>query len=268
MMNILMIGDIVGRAGRLAVEAHLPKLKNDYALDLVIANGDNAAHGIGITPSVVKDLYALGIDLITGGDHVWQHKEMLTHMDRAPWVLRPANLPNGTPGKGHMVLETASGKKLLVVHAMGRVFMNHMADDPFAAIDTLLKRYNLGQDIDGIVVDYHAEATSEKCAIGHYLDGRVSAVVGTHTHIPTADARVLSKGTAYMTDLGMTADYDSVLGVEKEVPIANFRTSLKLNRFSPAMGDGTLCGAVITIADNGLATSITPIRIGGQLDPI
>lgn len=266
-MKFLIVGDIVGRSGRDALALHVPALRQKYALDLVIANADNASHGLGVNHATVKELYQCGIDLLTGGDHIWDQRDLLPHLDRSPWILRPLNYPDGTPGKGFHILETANKKRLLVIHALGRVFIDKLCGDPFGALDSILQKHLLGKNIDAILVDFHAEATSEKMALGHYMDGRVSAVVGTHTHVPTADARILSGGTAYMTDLGMTGDYDSVIGVEKDVPINNFRTGLRLGRFSPAGGEATLCGAVIETDDNtGKAVSITPIRIGGHLD--
>lgn len=266
-MKFLIIGDIVGRSGREALIRYLPELRQAHAPDLVIANADNASHGLGVNHATVKELYSYGIDLLTGGDHVWDQRDLLPHLDRSPWVLRPLNYPEGTPGKGFHILETANKKRLLVIHALGRIFIDKLCSDPFAALDNLLSKHSLGQNIDAILVDFHAEASSEKMALAQYLDGRVSAVVGTHTHIPTADARILNNGTAYMTDLGMTGDYDSVIGVAKDVPINNFRTGLKLGRFSPAEGEATLCGAVIETDDaTGKAVTITPFKIGGVMD--
>lgn len=265
-MNILCIGDIVGRSGRDALAQHLPFLRKHYAVDCVIANADNASHGIGVNHATVKELYALGIDMLTGGDHIWDQRDLMPHLDRSPWVLRPTNYPVGTPGKGHIVIDLPNKKRVLVIHALGRVFIDKLCDNPFLALDKILSGYTLGQNIDAIIVDFHAEATSEKNALGHYLDGRVSAMFGTHTHVQTNDARILNNGTAYITDLGMTGDYDSVIGVEKDVPISNFTTALRLGRFSPASGEATLCGALITIDDEtGKATAIRPIRIGGIL---
>lgn len=264
-MKIIMIGDIFARPGREAVEKYIPLLREKYAPDFIIANADNASHGLGVTSLNVKELYEYGVDLLTGGDHIWNQKDLLPHLDRSPWILRPLNYPNGTPGKGFHVIEK-NKKRLLVIHALGRIMIDKLVDDPFAAIDKVLSGYTLGKNIDGIVIDYHAEATSEKNTIGHYMDGRVSAVVGTHTHIPTNDARIFSGGTAYMTDLGMTGDYDSVIGAEKETPISNFRTGLKLGHLQPAKGEATLCGAFIETDDTtGLAINIEPIKWGGIL---
>ena len=263
-MKIIMIGDIFARPGREAVEKYIPVLREKYQPDLIIANADNASHGLGINTQNVKDLYEYGVDLLTGGDHIWHQKDLLPHLDRSPWVLRPINYPQGTPGKGFHILEK-NGKRVLVIHAMARVFISHLVDDPFAAIEKLLTGYTLGKNIDAIVVDFHGEATSEKNALGFALDGRVSAVVGTHTHIPTADARILPNGTAFMTDLGMTGDYNSVIGAEMDTPISNFRTGLKLGHLQPAKGEGTLCGAFIETDDSGKAIRMEPIRLGGQI---
>jgi len=266
-MKFIVIGDIFGRAGRDAVAAHLPGLREKYAPDFVIANADNASHGIGPLPSTVKELYELGIDLLTGGDHIWNQKEMVLHLDRAPWILRALNHPPGTPGKGFHILETKDKRKLLVVHAQGRVFMDKLVDDPFAAVDKLLSGYELGKNIQGILLDFHTEATSEKVAMANFLDGRVSAVVGTHTHVPTADARILPHDTAYITDLGMSGDYDSVIGMEKQDPINYFKTGLRHNRYKPADGVGTLCAAFIEIDETtGKALRIEPIKLGGILE--
>lgn len=263
-MKIFFIGDIYGRAGRDAIAAHLPGIREAHKPDLIIANADNASHGVGPTPGIVKDLYAAGIDLVTGGDHVLNQKDMLPHMDREPWVLRPVNFPETTPGKGFHIVETATRKKVLVIHALGRTYIGKLCDDPFAAVDKIVQRHVLGKTVDAIVVDFHAEATSEKNALGFFLDGRASAVIGTHTHIPTADARILPQGTAYMTDAGMTGDYDSIIGAEKTTPMNYFRTGLKLERYKPAEGPGTLCGVLIETDDKtGLAVTVTPIKIGG-----
>ncbi len=265
-MKLIMIGDIYGRPGREAIQKYIPYLRDTYTPDFIIVNADNASHGLGINTVDVKELYEHGVDLLIGGDHVWHQKDLLPHLDRSPWVLRPLNYPQGTPGKGFHILETADKRRVLVIHAQGRILFDKLTDDPFAAIDKVLSGYTLGKNIDAIVVDFHAEATSEKNALGQYLNGRISALVGTHTHIPTADGRILSQGTAYITDLGMTGDYNSVIGAEKETPIANFRTGLKLGHLQPAKGEATLYGAFIETDDaTGLATTIKQIRLGGVL---
>jgi metallophosphoesterase (TIGR00282 family) len=265
-MKIIMIGDIFGRAGRDALGAQLPVLRQKYAPDFVVANADNASHGAGPLPSTVKELYELGIDLLTGGDHIWNQREMVLHLDRSPWVLRPLNFPTGTPGKGFHILETADKRRLLVIHAQGRVYIDKLCDDPFAAIEKLLGGYELGKNIAAILLDFHAEATSEKMAMGHFLDGRVSVVVGTHTHVPTNDARILNNGTAYITDLGMTGDYNSVIGMQAQDPVNYFRTGLRLNRYKPAENEATVCGVFVETDDtSGKAMRIEPFKLGGVL---
>jgi metallophosphoesterase (TIGR00282 family) len=261
-MKLLFIGDINGRSGRDVVRAHVPQLRATHGLDLVIANVDNISHGRGPTPATLKEMADAQIDLFTGGDHIWDNREMLAHLDREPHILRPLNYPINTPGKGFHVL-TVNAKRVLVVHALGRVFMQAHSDNPFQAIDALLQKHILGQTIDAIILDFHAEATSEKNAMGLYLDGRVSVVVGTHTHIPTADARVLPKGTAYCTDIGMSGDYNSVIGADPMIPIAKFSTGMAFDRMKPAEGIGTLSGVIVEIDDaTGLARQIELIRVG------
>lgn len=260
LMKILFIGDIFGRPGRDALARYLPELRETHKPDFVIANGDNAAHGTGLIPSLVKELYELGIDLLTGGDHIWDQKEMIAHLDRSPFVLRPLNFPPNTPGKGWHELSTPSGTKLAVVHLQGRALMDgRMVDNPFLAMDELLKKI----PHKNIIVDFHAEATSEKMALAHYLDGRVSAVLGTHTHVPTADTRILKGGTAAMTDIGMTGCYDSVIGADPVAPIQKFVTGIKYQRLQPAEGEGVVCAVLVTIdPKTGSATQIEPVRAG------
>jgi metallophosphoesterase (TIGR00282 family) len=265
-MKIMMIGDVYGRSGREALAAELPSLRKKYAPDAVIVNADNATNGNGANPATVKELYDLGVDLLTGGDHIWDQRESLTHLDRSPWILRPLNYPNGTIGKGFHVLEIGK-KKLLIIHALGRVFIEKKSENPFLAIDALLQKYALKKDVDAILVDFHAEATSEKNAMGLYLDGRVSAVCGTHTHVQTADARVLAKGTAYITDVGMTGDQNGVIGADAQVPLQLFLSGFSAHRIQPGDGDGTVSGVVITIDDTtGLASSIEAFHKGGVLN--
>lgn len=261
-MKILMIGDINGRAGREALAEHLPVLRAAHKPVAVIVNVDNASHGRGITPDIAKEIAALGADIMTGGDHIWDQNTMMTHLDRSPFVLRPLNYPTGTVGKGWHII-TAGDFKILVVHAMGRVFVERQSDNPFVAMDQLLQKFTLKKDVDAIVVDFHAEATSEKNAMGLHMDGRVSAVVGTHTHVPTADARILPQGTGYITDLGMTGDYNSIIGADKAVPLQKFVGGFTTERMKPAEGIGTVCGVVITVNEQtGLTQEITPFRVG------
>jgi metallophosphoesterase (TIGR00282 family) len=258
-MKVIFIGDIYGRSGRDALARYLPEIRTQHKPDLIIANADNAAHGTGVIPSIVKDLYDLGIDLLTGGDHIWDQKEMMTHLDRAPWVLRPLNYPVNTPGKGWIELTSQQNHKLVVVHLQGRVFMTAQVDNPFTGMDDLLKKI----PHKNIIVDFHAEATSEKMALAHYLDGRVSAVLGTHTHVPTADARILPGGTAALSDIGMTGDYDSVVGADKTAPIQKFVTGIRFQRLQPAMGEGVVSAVMVTLDEKtGQATAIEALRYG------
>ena len=266
-MNILFCGDVVGRAGREVVTQHLPHLKKQLQLDFIIVNGENAANGFGITKEICENLYESGADVITTGNHVWDQKEIIGQIDNDPRLLRPANYPAGTPGRGSNVYSTKRGQKVLVINVMCRLFMDPL-DDPFVILDKELSGYLLGRTVDAIVLDVHGEASSEKMAIGHSFDGRVSLVVGTHTHVPTADAHILDGGTAYQTDAGMCGDYDSVIGMKKLPAISRFRRKMPGERLSPASGPADLCGVYIQTDDtSGLAKNITPIRIGERLSP-
>jgi metallophosphoesterase (TIGR00282 family) len=263
-MRLLFIGDVVGRAGRAALLETLPELRRAWSLDCVIVNGENAAGGFGITETICKDFFAAGADCVTLGNHAFDQREAQVFITREPRLLRPANYPRGTPGRGATLVETPGGASVLVVNLMGRVFMDAM-DDPFAAIERELDACPLGVGCDAAVVDFHGEASSEKQAFAHFVDGRVSLVVGTHTHVPTADHRILAHGTGYMTDAGMTGDYDSVIGMEKDEPIRRFTTKLPSSRFEPAVGTATLCGVAVELDPRGLAEKIAPIRIGGKI---
>ncbi len=266
-MRLLFIGDIVGRAGRTIVQNKLPGLVEKHAIDFVIINGENSAAGFGITESILQDLLDAGGDVITTGNHAWDQRDALVFCERQPAFLRPVNYPSGVPGKGANLYTARNGANILVMNAMGRVYMDAL-DCPFAAVEKELAACPMGDFADAIVVDFHAEATSEKQAMGHFLDGRVSLVVGTHTHVPTSDYRVLPGGTAYMSDAGMTGDYDSVLGMEKEEPVQRFMRKVPSSRFTPALGEPTLCGVAVEIEEGtGLATAIEPLRIGGHLSP-
>lgn len=265
-MRLLFVGDVVGRAGRAVLLDELPKLRRDFALDCVIVNGENAAGGFGITEAICGDFLAAGADCVTLGNHAFDQREALIFIGREPRLIRPLNYPKGTPGRGAALIETPAGARVLAINLMGRVFMDAM-DDPFAAIERELQACPLGTGCDAAIVDFHAEASSEKQAFAHFVDGRVSLVVGTHTHVPTADHRILPQGTAYMTDAGMTGDYESVIGMDKDEPIRRFTTKLPSSRFEPAMGPGTLCGVAVELDKMGLATKIAPIRIGGNLAP-
>lgn len=264
-MRILFIGDIMGRSGRDAVTKYVPDLRRSLSLDVVIANGENATHGKGILAKNAQEIYETGVDCITSGNHIWDQKETLLTIDRDPKMLRPLNFPMGTPGKGSYIHTTQDGRKILILNAMGRTYMDAL-DDPFAGTVEVLKTHVLGRSIQAIFVDFHAQATSEKMAFAHYLDGKVSAVVGTHTHIPTADYHILNGGTAYQSDAGMTGDYDSVIGMQKDVPILRFVKKLPIDKFTPAEGEGTLCATFIETDDKtGLAKRIEPLRLGGRL---
>lgn len=267
-MRILFVGDVVGKSGREAVAEHLPYLRDKLSLDFVVVNGENAAHGFGITEKICASFYQLGADAITTGNHVWDQREIMNYIGNDPKLLRPMNYPDGAPGLGHGVFEIADGRKVMVIHAMGRLYMDPL-DDPFAAIEEVLSGHKLGLSVDVILVDFHGEASSEKVAMGHVLDGRVSAVVGTHTHIPTADHQVLIGGTAYQTDLGMTGDYDSVIGMKKREAMQRFTTKLPQGRLAPAEGEATLCGLFVETDDrSGLALRASPVRVGGRLSTL
>ncbi|WNJ98992.1 TIGR00282 family metallophosphoesterase [Thalassospiraceae bacterium LMO-JJ14] len=264
-MRILIIGDVVGSSGRAVLNGNLPALRERLKTDFVIVNGENAAHGFGITGNICDSFYQAGADCITTGNHVFDQRDVLSQMERDEKILRPINYPPETPGKGHGIYKTQAGKRILVANVMCRLFME-LLDDPFRALDDLLKRYRIGRDVDAIIFDVHGEATSEKQAIAHYVDGRASVVVGTHTHVPTADTWVLPGGTAYQTDLGMTGDYDSVIGMKKGLSVQRFITKGERIRLEPAGEDGTLCGCFVVLDDKtGLAKRIEPVRVGARL---
>jgi hypothetical protein len=266
-MRLLFLGDVVGRPGRNAVVEHLPKLRERWRLDFVVVNGENAAGGFGITEDILLDLLDAGADVVTGGNHSWDQREALVFIARQPRLLRPINFPEGTPGKGVGHFKARNGAGVLVVNAMGRIFMEPL-DCPFRAVERELEACPLAKGADAIVVDFHAEATSEKQTMGAFLDGRASLVIGTHTHAPTADERILPRGTAFMTDVGMCGDYNSVIGMDIEEPLARFLTRLPGGRFKPPMGDGTLSGLAVETDDRtGLAKEVAPVRLGGVLRP-
>ncbi len=266
-MRILFLGDVVGRSGRQAVSRELPKLKARYRTDFIIVNGENAAGGFGITETICQELLDAGADVITTGNHVWDQREALVFIARQPRLLRPANFPPGTPGRGAGLFEAANGAQVMVMNLMGRVFMDTL-DCPFQALDRELGDGALKTKADAIIIDFHAETTSEKQAIGHFVDGRASAVLGTHTHVPTADEHILHGGTAYMSDVGMCGDFNSVIGMQKEEPLLRFQRKIATNRFEPALSEATVCGVAIETDDaTGLATRIEPVRIGGVLRP-
>lgn len=264
-MRILYCGDVVGRAGRDVIVESLPRLRESYRLDVVVVNGENAAGGFGLTPAICDDFFGAGTDLITTGNHVFDQRDILGHINREPRLIRPLNMSEGTPGRGVGEVRLPDGRRLLVVQLMGRLFMGTY-DDPFRALDRELAKHILGQGVQAIMVDIHAEATSEKLAIGHTADGRVSLVAGTHTHVPTADAQILAGGTAYVTDVGMTGDYDSVIGMEKTASIQRFRSHTPGPRMTPALGEATLCAVLVETDDKtGLALSIEQLKFFGRL---
>ncbi|MGD9743773.1 MAG: YmdB family metallophosphoesterase, partial [Dongiaceae bacterium] len=240
-MRILFLGDLVGRTGRQAAVEALPRLRRDLALDFVVVNGENAAHGFGITERICEELYAAGADVVTTGNHVWDQKETAGFIGNDGRLLRPENFPAGTPGRGYGIYTARNGRAVLVANLMGRLFMDPL-DDPFAAAERILATARLGRDLAAILFDFHAEATSEKMAFAHMVDGRVSLVVGTHTHVPTADHAILPGGTAYMSDAGMCGDYDSVIGMRKAEPVRRFVSKLPTERMTPAEGPATICG--------------------------
>jgi 2',3'-cyclic-nucleotide 2'-phosphodiesterase len=265
-MRILFVGDIVGRSGRALICERLPNLIRDWKLDLVVANGENAAGGFGITETIYRELIDVGIDAITLGNHAWDQKEALVFIERAPRLIRPINYPPGTPGRGAALIDAKNGARVLIVNAMARVFMDPL-DDPFTAVDRELVACPLGRGADAVIIDFHGEATSEKQAMGFFCDGRASLLVGTHTHVPTADLRILSGGTAYITDVGMTGDFDSIIGMAKEEPLQRFLRRISSARFEPASGPATLCAiAVDTDPTTGLAVRVAPVRLGGVLE--
>ena len=265
-MRILFVGDVVGRTGRAAVLEHLPRLVQEWSLDFVVVNGENAAGGFGITEAIYQELIDAGADAITLGNHAWDQREALVFIERAPKLVRPANFTRGTPGRGAALVDTKNGKRALVINAIGRIFMTPF-DDPFATIARELVACPLREAADAIVVDFHCEATSEKQGIGFFCDGRASLVVGTHTHVPTADHQILPGGTAYMSDAGMTGDYDSIIGMQKEEPLRRFTSGIPSGRFEPANGVATLSGVAVETDDaTGLAVKIAPVRVGGRLE--
>ncbi len=266
-MRLLFCGDVVGRPGREAIVEHLARLRRQLAIDFTIANGENAAGGFGITAKICDDLFAAGVDVISSGNHIWDQRDAAATIDREPRLLRPQNYPSGTPGRGAAVYPAPGGRKILVLNVMGRLFMDPL-DDPFACVERELAKHRLGATVQAIVVDMHAEATSEKMAMGHFVDGRASLCVGTHTHVPTSDTMILPGGTAYQTDAGMCGDYDSVIGMDKAEPISRFTRKLRGGHLSVAGGEGTLCAVFVETDDKtGLAKRVAPLRAGGRLSP-
>ncbi|MEM8551756.1 MAG: TIGR00282 family metallophosphoesterase [Pseudomonadota bacterium] len=265
-MRLLFLGDVVGRAGRQALVTHLPRMIERFSVDFVVVNGENAAGGFGITEAIVQEFIDAGADCITSGNHVWDQREALVFIDRQPRLLRPLNYPTGTPGRGAAMLTAKNGARVLVANIMGRTFMDAL-DDPVRPLEAALEVHRLASEVDASIVDVHAEATSEKQVFGHLLDGRVSMVVGTHTHVPTADHRVLPNGTAFVTDVGMCGAYDGVIGMDKEEPMRRMVERTPGQRIAPASGPATLSGVAVETDDaTGLASWIAPLRLGGDLE--
>lgn len=267
-MKVLLIGDVNGRSGREAVFKWLPEVKARYKIDFVVLNVDNAAHGFGITPSIADTFFKMGVNVMTGGNHIFDQKDIFPYLDSHPNLLRPHNLMSSAPGSG-VVSVMVNDRKVVVIHLIGQVHMPQMPamrSSSFDEVQLILQKYKLTKTADVILVDFHAEVTSEKNAFGHFLDGSVSVVVGTHTHIPTSDYRILEHGTAFQTDLGMTGDYNSVIGMEKNAAIERFAKSHTTSHLSSAIGEGTMCGVIVEIDEQtGLAKSISQVQNGGVL---
>jgi metallophosphoesterase (TIGR00282 family) len=265
-MKILFLGDVMGRSGRSALTQRLPDIRRRLKLDFIVVNAENATSGVGITPEHAKAIFDAGADVVTLGDHAFDQRDMLAHIDREPRILRPLNFAKVAPGQGARVFDAPGGRKVLVAQVLGQVFMKRPFDDPFSAVDSVLRTHPLGGMVQASLIDVHCEATSEKMAMGHFCDGRASIVVGTHTHVPTADAMILPGGTAFQSDAGMCGDYLSVIGMEKDEPLRRFVTGMSKGRFQPAMGEATLCGLYVETDDRtGKSTRVEMFREGGRL---
>ncbi|HBM59283.1 TIGR00282 family metallophosphoesterase [Salipiger marinus] len=266
-MRTLFLGDVMGRAGRAAIRDTLPGLREAWKIDFVVINGENASSGVGLTGPHAKLLLDAGADVVTLGDHAFDQKDMLSYIESEPRIIRPLNFSKQAPGRGAGLFTDRRGRKVLVTQVLGQVFMKRPFDDPFSAVDDVLRRHPLGGQAQMVLVDMHCEATSEKMAMGHFCDGRASLVVGTHTHVPTGDAQILPGGTGYLTDAGMCGDYLSVIGMDKTEPMRRFITGMPKGRFQPALGDPTLSGVLVDSDDRtGRATSIRMVRQGGRLE--
>ncbi|AGI72814.1 MAG: TIGR00282 family metallophosphoesterase [Octadecabacter sp.] len=265
-MKILFLGDVVGRSGRTAIIEQLAKLREDWKLDFVVVNGENASNGAGLTSAHAKALLDAGADVLTLGDHSFDQKDMIQFCEAEPRIIRPLNFSKSAPGKGAKVFEASRGRKVLVAQALGQVFMKRPFDDPFSALETVLKAHPMGGNVNASLIDIHCEATSEKMAVGHFCDGRASIVVGTHTHVPTSDTMILPGGTAFQSDAGMCGDYNSVIGMDKAEPLRRFITGMPKGRFEPANGEATLSGIYVETDDRtGKATRVEAVRQGGRL---
>ena len=264
-MKILVCGDIVGRSGREVIENFLPELVSENDINFVIVNGENSASGFGITKKICEQLFDLGVDVITSGNHIWDQKEIIFFIENEKRLIRPCNYPKQTPGRGFGVYKTKDGNLISVINVMCRLFMDNI-DDPFRKLDDVIEQIKMEHGEHTIIVDVHGESTSEKMAIGHYLDGKVTAILGTHTHVPTADLQILEKGTFYQTDLGMCGDYDSVIGMKKEECIQKFTKKFIKTRLEPASGEGTLCGTIINVDNEMKVSEFKQIFKGGRLN--
>lgn len=264
-MRFLFLGDIVGRSGRQAVVREVPRLRDKLKLDAVIVNCENAAGGFGITEKIATELFGAGVDVLTSGNHVFDQRVVMDYMKNEPRLLRPANFADDAPGYGAGLFAVKGGLKLAVINVQGRVFMEYV-DDPFKVTDGIIANYKMVDRADAVLVDFHGEATAEKMAFGHYLDGRASLVVGTHTHVPTADLQILPGGTAYQSDAGMCGDYVSVIGMDKEEPVRRMVERTPGTRYTPALGEATVCGVMVeTDPATGKAINTGPVRVGGSL---
>lgn len=256
----------MGRAGRQAVTERLSDLRETWKLDFIIINAENASNGAGLSGAHAQLLLDAGADCLTLGDHAFDQRDMLQYIEKDPRILRPLNFAKDAPGRGAAIFDGGRGRKVLVVQALGQVFMKRPFSDPFSALDGILRRHPLGGTVQASVVDIHCEATSEKMGTGHFCDGRASLVVGTHTHVPTADAQILPAGTGFLSDAGMCGDYNSVIGMEKAEPMRRFVTGMPKGRFTPANEEATLCGVVVETDDRtGKATALHMVRQGGRL---
>jgi len=264
-MKILFFGDIVGGVARRSICENLPKIKQQHEIDFVIANCDNASGGFGINKNGFNELISSGINVLTGGDHIWDHREINNFLNDSKQLLRPHNFPKSAPGSGARIFFDHQQRKILVIHLLGQTFIKYQVNCPFACVEEIIENNPIGKEVDIIFVDFHAEASSEKMAMAKFLDGKVSAVIGSHTHIPTNDCHIQKNGTAYQTDAGMCGDYDSVIGMQSNIPLQMFLHKRKFDKMQVAQGETTICGTVIEINKTGLASNIYPLKIGGVL---